>query len=121
VGATGLSADRDEYRARLGEQPDEQIDAWAMEAMRDFSIRRGVVRVLDDFRRASGLDDAGLERAFAAGDGPPAAVGRDDEGRLVLPAVTLHCLVRGTRAIVPGAREALVGYLVGNFEELVFV
>jgi hypothetical protein len=121
VGATGLSGDRDEYLARLREQPDEQIDAWAMEAMRDFAIRGGVLRVLDDFRRASGLDDAGVGRVFAAGDGPPALVGRDREGRLLIPAVALHCLVRGTRAAVPGAREALIGYLAGNFEELVFV
>ena len=121
MGATGLSADRDEYLARLREQPDAQIDAWAMEAMRDISIRRGVVRVLDDFRRASGLDDAGLERVFAAGDGPPAAVGRDRDGRLVIPAVALYCLVGGTRAIIPAPRDALIAYLAENFEELVYV
>ena len=121
VGATGLSADPEEYRARLGEQPDEQIDAWATEAMRDLSIRRGVLRVLDDFRRASGLDDGGLERVFAAGDGPPAAVGRDRDGHLVVPAVTVHCLVSGTRAVVPAARDTLIEYLAENFEELVYV
>lgn len=121
MGATGLSADRDEYRARLREQPDEQIDAWAMEAMRDISIRRGVARVLDDVRRASGLDDGGVERAFAAGDGPPAAVGRDRDGRLIVPAISLHCLVAGIRATVPAARDALIEYLAGNFEELVYI
>lgn len=121
MGATGLSADEHEYRARLREQPDEQIDAWAMEAMRDLSIRRGVVRVLEDFRRASGLDDAGLERVYAAGNGPPAAVGRDRDGRLFVPAVTLHCLVRGARAVDPSARDALIEYLAGNFEELVYI
>ena len=35
MGATGLAVNQVEYRARLGEQPDEQIDAWAAEAMRD--------------------------------------------------------------------------------------
>jgi len=29
VGATGLSADATEYRARLAEQSDAQIDTWA--------------------------------------------------------------------------------------------
>ena len=119
--ATGLSADREEYRARLREQPDDQIDSWAMEAMRDLAIRRGVIRVLDDLRRATGLDDAGLERAFAAGDGPPAAVGRDRDGHLLIPAVTLHCLVKGIRAVEPAARDALVEYLAENFDELVYI
>lgn len=121
MGATGLAADRDEYRTRLEDQPDEQLDAWAMEAMRDISIRRGVLAVLHDFRRASGLDDAGLERVFAAGDGPPAAVGRDRDGRLIVPATTLHCLVSGARAILPSPRATIVDYLVDNFEELVYI
>ena len=119
--ATGLSADREEYRARLREQPDDQIDSWAMEAMRDLAIRRGVIRVLEGLRRASGLDDAGLERAFAAGDGPAAAVGRDRDGNLLIPAVTLHCLVKGLRVVEPGARDALVEYLAENFDELVYI
>ena len=38
----------------------------------------------------------------------------------MVPAATLHCLVKGFRAIVPGAREVLVEYLVENFEELVY-
>jgi hypothetical protein len=44
--------------------------------MRDVSIRRGVRRVLADFRRSSRRDDEGLESLYAAGGGPPAAVGR---------------------------------------------
>ena len=44
VATTGLSADPKEYRARLAEQSDDQIDAWAAELMRDMAIRRGVVR-----------------------------------------------------------------------------
>ena len=54
MAATGLSADPTEYRARLADQSDDQIDAWAAELMRDVAIRRGVVRVVEDFRRAAG-------------------------------------------------------------------
>ena len=46
---TGLSGDPGEYRTRLADQSDEQIDAWAAELMRDVAIRRGVVRVIEDF------------------------------------------------------------------------
>ena len=120
MGATGLATTPDEYRGRLLEQPDEQLDAWAAEAMRDISIRRGVLAVLHDLRTASGLDDRELEKVFAAGGGPPAVVGRDADGHLMVPAVTLHCFVKGLRALVPGARETLVEYLVENFEELVY-
>jgi hypothetical protein len=121
MGATGLAATRDEYRSRLGEQPDAQIDAWAAEAMRDISIRRGVLAVLHDFCAATGADDAITGRVFAAGGGPPAVVGRDAQGRLIVPAITLHCLVAGTRAALPAPREKLIEYLVENFEELVYV
>ena len=120
MGATGLATTPTEYRDRLLEQADEQLDAWAAEAMRDISIRRGVLAVLHDVRVASDLDDRGLEKVFAAGGGPPAVVGHDAAGRLMVPAATLHCLVKGFRAIVPGAREMLVEYLVENFEELVY-
>ena len=120
MGATGLASTPVEYRRRLMEQPDEQLDAWAAEAMRDISIRRGVLAVLHDLRACSGLDDRELEKVFAAGGGPPAVVGRDTAGRLMVPAVTLHCFVKGFRAILPGARETLVDYLVENFEELVY-
>ena len=120
MGATGLATTPVEYRSRLLEQPDEQLDAWAAEAMRDISIRRGVLAVLHDLRAASGLDDRELEKVFAAGGGPPAVVGHDAGGRLMVPAVTLHCFVKGLRAVVPGARETLVEYLVENFEELVY-
>jgi hypothetical protein len=120
MGATGLATTREEYRVRLLEQPDEQLDAWAAEAMRDISIRRGVLAVLHDVRHASGLDNRELQKVFAAGGGPPAVIGRDSAGNLVVPAVTLHCLVKGLRAIAPDARVTIVDYLVGNFEELVY-
>jgi len=121
LGATGLAADPAEYRSRLQEQSDEQIDAWTAELMRDIAIRRGVVRVVEDFLRAARLDERGFERVFAAGGGPPAVVGRDREGRLIVPAVTLHALVPGLRSQVPDGRERLIEYLVANFEELVYV
>ena len=121
MGATGLSADTTEYRARLADQPDAQIDAWASELMRDIAIRRGVVRVVEEFRRAAALGEREFERVFASGGGPPAVVGRDAQGRLIVPAVTLWSLVPGTRSQLADARERLIEYLVANFEELVYV
>ncbi|MBI3748143.1 MAG: hypothetical protein HY262_04780, partial [Chloroflexi bacterium] len=55
MGATGLSADPKVYRARLADQEDVQLDAWAAELMRDVAKRRGVVRVVRDFRTAARL------------------------------------------------------------------
>ena len=93
MATTGLSADPEVYRSRLADQSDDQIDAWAAEMMRDVAIRRGVVKVVTDFRRAAALDEAGFERVFASGGGPPAVVGRDRDGRLMVPAITLFALV----------------------------
>ncbi len=121
MGATGLAADPTEYRARLAEQSDEQIDAWAGELMRDVAIRRGVVRVIEDFLRAARLDELSFERVFASGGGPPASVGRDREGRLIVPAITLYALVPGIRSEVPDGRSRLIDYLLENFEEIVYV
>ena len=121
MATTGLSADPGEYRARLEEQSDEQIDAWAAELMRDVAIRRGVVRVIDDFRRAARLGEPEFERVFASGGGPPAVVGRNADARLMVPAITLHALVPGIRAQVGDGRARLIEYLVANFDELVYV
>ena len=118
---TGLSADPTEYRARLAEQSDGQIDAWVSELMRDVVIRRGIVKVVEDFRRAARLDESGFERVFASGGGPPAVVGRDRSGHLVVPTVTLHALVPGIRSQAADARQRLIEYLVANFGELVYV
>ena len=117
----GLSADPIEYRSRLVEQSDDQIDAWAAEMMRDVAIRRGVIKVVADFRRAARLDEHGFERVFASGGGPPAAIGRDAEGRLIVPAITLYTLVPGIRSQVADGRDRLIDYLVANFDELVYV
>ena len=121
MGATGLAADPTDYRARLKEQTDEQIDAWASELMRDVAIRRGVLTVIADFLKAARIDERGFERVFAAGGGPPAVIGRDREGRLLVPAITLYALVAGVRAETPDGRERLIEYLVENFEDLVYV
>lgn len=121
MGATGLAADAEEYRRRLQEQSDEQIDTWSAELMRDVAIRRGVRKVIADLRRTAGLDDRGIQRVFAAGGGPPAVVGRDVAGDLMVPATTVHCLVGGLRSQAPDARHRLIEYLVANFEDLVYV
>jgi hypothetical protein len=118
---TGLSGDPKEYERRLAEQSDEQIDAWAAELMRDVAIRRGVLKVIADFRRATGLDERQFERVFASGGGPPAVIGRDGQGRLMVPAITLYTLVPGVRSELPDGRERLIAYLVENFDELVYV
>lgn len=121
MGATGLSADPKEYRARLGQQSDGQIDTWAAELMRDVAIRRGVIRVVEDFRRATGVDERRFERVFASGGGAPALIGRDAAGRLMVPAIALHNLVSGVRAELPDGRERLIEFLVASFHELVYV
>jgi hypothetical protein len=89
--------------------------------MRDVAIRRGVLAVIGDFLKAAGVDERGFERVFAAGGGPPAVVGRDREGRLLVPAITLYALVPGIRALRSDGRARLIEYLVANFEDLVYV
>ena len=63
MAATGLSADPKEYRSRLADQSDDQIDAWAAELMRDVAKRRGVIRVLADLRKAAKLSEVEIGRA----------------------------------------------------------
>ena len=120
MGATGLSADPTEYRKRLAEQPDTQIDQWAQELMRDVARRRGIVRVVEDFRRAAALGEAEFEHVFASGGGAPATAGRDQAGRLLVPTIALHALVPGLRRRAVNARERLIDYLVANFDEIVY-
>jgi len=121
VATAGLSADPTEYAARLAEQTDDQIDAWAAELMRDLAKRRGVVGVVAGFCAAADLSEADLERVFASGGGAPATIGREAEGRLIVPAVGLWALVPGLRARRPDARDRLVDYLVASFHDIVFV
>jgi hypothetical protein len=121
VGTTGLSSDPKEYRARLREQSDDQIDAWAKELLRDVVIRRGIVKVVSDFRKAAKLNEHEFERVFASGGGAPSTIGRDRAGNLIVPTISLHALVPGLRARVDDARTRLIDYLVANFGELVYV
>jgi hypothetical protein len=121
VAGTGLAANAKEYRDRLNEQSDEQIDAWAAELMRDVAIRRGVLKVLADLGKAARLDERSLERVYAAGGGPPASLGRDAQGRLMVPAITLWAFVQGIRSQTADGRQRLIDYLVENFEDLVYV
>jgi hypothetical protein len=117
----GLSEDPAEYRRRLERQSDEQLDSWAGELMRDMSIRRGVLPVLDRFRHATKLDDRGVERTYAAGGGAPATVGRTADGQLMVPAISLRYLVPGLRAKSPAARGQLIDLLVDGFHEVVYI
>ena len=118
---TGLSASPQEYRERLSEQSDGQIDAWVAELMRDISIRRGVREVLAGLRGALGTDDHGLQRVFASGGGPPAAAGRTERGELMVPAISLFHFVTGARTLMPDARNRLISYLVVHFHEIVYI
>ncbi len=120
VSTTGLATTPEQYRARLEELPDAQIDAWAAELMRDLSIRRGVGRVISGFRDAAGLDEQAFERVFAAGGGPTATLGRTPEGELMAPAVALSCLVPGIRRKRRDGRARLIDYLVANFHEMTY-
>jgi hypothetical protein len=121
VSGTGLSANPRQYRSRLADQSDDQIDAWASELMRDVVIRRGIVKVVNDFRTAAKLSEAEFERVFAFGGGAPRTLGRDAAGHLVVPTVSLWALVPGLRGLVPDSRGRLIEYLVSNFNELVYV
>lgn len=119
--ATGLSSNPQQYRERLDEQPDERVDSWAAELMRDTSIRIGVRRVVSELRHALDTDDAGLRRVFAAGGGPAAAAGTTDKGDLMVPAISLYYFVSGAHALFPDARSRLINYLVDNFDEIVYI
>ncbi len=121
MGATGLAANPTEYRDRLHEQTDEQIDSWTAEFLRDVAKRRGLPRVVADFRKATRLDEKAFRRVFARGGGAPQTVGTDGEDRLMVPTISLHFLVPGLRAEFPDARERLISYLVSGFDEIVYV
>lgn len=121
MGASGLSADPKEYRARLTEQSDAQLDTWAAELMRDVAKRRGVVQVVEAFRSSARLGEREFEHVFAYGGGAPATIGRDATGRLIVPTISLYALVPGLRSRTADGRERLIDYLVANFDELVYV
>ena len=99
MGATGLSGDPTEYRTRLLDQSDGQIDAWAAET----DARRG-----DPPRRrsASSRTSAGRPGSTSQvsnGCSLPVAARRRASaatatGHLMVPAITLHALVPGIHA-----------------------
>ncbi len=121
MSSAGLAADPEEYRSRLEEQHEEQLDAWMVELMRDMSIRRGVLPVLDAYRKATKLDDAGVERTFTAGGGAPAIIGRTADGQLMVPAISLRHLVPGLRSRSDSAHAEIVDFLVDGFHEVVYI
>jgi hypothetical protein len=121
MSGTGLSANPKEYRARLADQPDDQIDRWVAELMRDVVKRRGIVKVVADFRGSTQLSEAEFERVFAFGGGAPRTLGRDRDGHVIVPAISLWTLVPGLRGLIADSRGRLIEYLVANYEELVYV
>jgi len=121
VGATGLASNPTEYRDRLRAQSDEQLDAWTAELLRDVAKRRGVTRVVADFRRTTHLDEKAFRRVFARGGGAPQTIGTDAAGHVIVPTISLHFLVAGLRAEVADARDRLIAYLVASFDEIVYV
>jgi hypothetical protein len=121
VATTGLSVNPAEYRERLDQQPDGQLDAWASELLRDAAKRRGVIPVIAEIQKVSRLDEASLRRAFARGGGAPATIGKDAEGRLVVPTISLHFVIAGMRADLPDARARIIDYLVAGFREIIYV
>jgi hypothetical protein len=118
--SAGLSEDPKQYRSRLDELPDEQIDAWTIELMRDISIRHGVLVVLKGYRTAPGHSDSGIERVFTAGGGAPSTIGHTADGELMVPAISLHHLVPGLHAQSQTARQQEIDYLVAGFHEVVY-
>jgi hypothetical protein len=121
VGASGLASTPTEYRERLRGQTDQQLDAWAAELLRDVAKRRGLAKVVADFRRTTHLDDLAFRRVFARGGGAPETIGVDATGHILLPTISLHFLVPGLRAEMPDARDRLIAYLVASFDEIVYV
>lgn len=121
MGASGLASTPTEYRERLREQTDQQLDTWVAELLRDVAKRRGLAKVVADFRKTTRLDEKGFRRVFARGGGAPETIGLDGGGQLLVPTISLHFLVPGLRAEAPDARDRLISYLVASFDEIVYV
>ena len=121
MATTGLSANPTEYRDRLNEQPDGQLDAWAAELLRDNAKRKGIISVVAEVQKITHLDEPALRRVFGRGGGAPATIGRDLEGHLIVPTISLHFLVNGMRLEMPDARGRIIDYLVAGYHEIVYV
>ena len=79
------------------------------------------MKVVADFRAATKLTEAQFERVFAFGGGAPRTLGRDGDGHVIVPTISLWTLVPGVRGLVEDSRGRLIEYLVANFDELVYV
>jgi hypothetical protein len=94
MSGTGLSAKPQGVPLRLADQPDAQIDTWASELMRDVVIRRGIVKVVNDFRTATksqrGLNSNACSLLAVV---RPGRSGGDAAGHLVVPTISLWALV----------------------------
>ena len=85
-----------------------------------------VVQSVEDLTEGLALEAihvffVGIERVFTAGGGAPATIGRTAAGELMLPAISLHCLVPGLRVHSPKAREQEIDFLVGGFHDVVYI
>jgi hypothetical protein len=110
-----------DYREMVTAQSDDQIDTWAADLFIDFAKRLGVATAIAAFCRASGLDEAGFQRAFLVGGGPDRVVGIDTAGELAAPIFELPKAIAGLRRIDPSARERLIDFLVANREVMSYV
>jgi hypothetical protein len=120
--ATGLSESPQAYEAKLLQQTDEQIDAWAIGSLRDIAKRKGVAIAVHEFGHATSLSDNHLAAAYTLGGGPAATMGRSVDGRLIFPAVALWALVPGLHQFdAAHAKAKLVAFLVATFEEVVYI
>ena len=104
------------YREMVVAQDDAQVDAWAADLFIDFAKRIGVGTAIEAFRRATGLDARGFQRAFMVGGGPDHVVGIDTAGSLSAPIFELPKAIAGLRRIDPKARAKLIDFLVEQRE-----
>ena len=104
------------YREMVAAQDDAQVDTWAADLFIDFAKRIGVGTAIESFRRATGLDARGFQRAFLVGGGPDHVVGIDTAGSLAAPIFELPKAIAGLRRIDPDARSKLIDFLVDQRE-----
>ena len=109
------------YREMVSSQDAAQVDAWAADLFMDFAKRLGVGRAIAAFRKATGLDERGFQRAFLVGGGPDHVVGIDTAGALTAPIFELPKAIAGLRRIDPDAQAKLVDFLVDQREVMSYV
>jgi hypothetical protein len=109
------------YREMVAAQDAAQVDTWAADLFMDYAKRMGVGTAIASFRRATGLDERGFQRAFLVGGGPDHVVGIDTAGSLAAPIFELPRAIVGLRRIDPNAQQKLVDFLVDNREVMSYV